>query len=108
MTDRPADDTTQSSPDPLREGTDDHRDADFPALDFPGAEALQGAQARRLTERTGVSAQDRGGALGTHGYELYTLSDGVTVCLVDYECVEQSELFPSVCNQWQAVWFGCA
>src|SRR5687767_600375 len=72
------------------------QDAPFPPLDFPGAERLQGAPRRRLTP-TRVRSADEGGALGTLGFEI------IGDCVVVWECVEQSELFPNVCNRYEPI-----
>jgi hypothetical protein len=44
---------------------------------------------------------DRGGALGTLGYEL------VGNCVVVWQRVEQSQLFPNVCNRWVPITVAC-
>ena len=108
MTHAPDADTSPTGPDPSYEGKGDTgapEDAAFPALDFPGAESLAGAERRRLTPTFLGGAEDQDGALGTHGFELVILGD--RVCVVEWVCVEQSELFPSVCNRWQPVTIAC-
>ena len=78
------------------------QDAPFPPLDFPGAEGLQGATRRRLMGAPVVIEAGLGGALGTYGGEIVQSDTGQPFVVV-YQCVEQSELFPNVCNRWVPV-----
>jgi hypothetical protein len=78
------------------------QDAPFPLLDFPGAEGLQGAPRRRLTPVPLGTEADRAGALGTYDSAI------IGPFFVVIQCVEQSELFPAVCNRWEVVYVGAA
>jgi hypothetical protein len=106
MTNETNDGSSQSAPQAsYGDGTGESgtpQDSPFPPLDFPGAEGLQGAPRRRLTPApVGGREDDRGGALGTLGLEI------VGNCVVVWECVEQSELFPNVCNRWEPILIAC-
>jgi hypothetical protein len=104
MTNETSDGSSQPAPQASYGGTGESgtpQDAQFPPLDFPGAEGLQGAPRRRLTPAPVVTEADRGGALGSLGLEI------VGNCVVVWRCVEQSELFPNVCNRWEPIVVAC-
>jgi hypothetical protein len=98
-------DKSQSSGDQSY-GAGSREDAPFPALDFPGTESLQGLERRRKTQTFERESLDRRGALGSIGVEI--VGDcSLMCCVVVWECVEQSELFPGVCNLWEPIFIGC-
>jgi hypothetical protein len=101
MTNETSDSSSQPAPQASYGESGTPQDAPFPPLDFPGAEGLQGAPRRRLTPAPVGGEDDRGGALGSLGLEI------VGSCVVVWQCVEQSELFPNVCNRWEPILVAC-